>query len=424
MLKNVPKIKVAVIIKQMKEKTQSKPQTKTVLIAMTGGVESTVAAYLLKKQGYRCIGIGLQLFNTNDNPGPFADVAVTDLNKVKNICNYLDIPFYAVNAAEIFADKVLDPMVGRILSGQTFEPLVFLNTILIEIMSDKAAKFQTNLLATAHYAKVLKNQKSGAYELLVANDLEHDQSYMLSQIPQEHLANLILPLSEIRKKEVAKIGELIKVDYIVRSKENRSHIMHDPRMIDLVEERSPLDLRRTGSIFDYSTESSICEHDGIHRFYIGQKNLPGKGEIEIDPLKEVIMITPFKGNIFVDYPNKLNYKQALVVQMIISLHLDVSKPISAFVKMSPKGDKIPCRLYFKNNETCLVDFEESRPGLLVAGQLVVFYNRQNEKGKVIASGLIEAGGNFDANGYNTLPEIKEDGDEEEEAPKENELMRF
>lgn len=391
-----------------------KASNQTVLIAMTGGLESTVAAYLLKKQGYRCIGIGLQFFEPSDVEGPFTDVIVSDLNKVKAICTYLDIPFYAVNASQIFADTVLDPVVGRILSGHTFEPLVFLNLVLMEILLEKAKKFNTNLIATGHYAKVLKNQKTGTYELMVANDLEHDQSYMLSRLDQDHLAHLMLPLSEIRKKEVIKIGELIKVEYLKRPKTSIHHIMRDPRMIDLVESRSPKDLRRTGTIFDYREESSIGEHIGIHRFYIGQKNLPSKQETPIDPNKEVISIIPFKGNIFIDYPDRLKYSHALVCRFHCAPNLDMTLPLAVYVKMSSGAEKIACRLYFKNNQTCLVDFEGERPGLLVAGQYFVFYSRASDKGKVIGSGIVEVGGLFGNGEFNTLPINKKESDDEEE----------
>lgn len=396
-----------------------KANSKTVLIAMTGGIESTVAAYLLKKQGYKCIGVGLQLFNEEEETGPFADIAVLDLTKIKAICNYLDIPFYAVNAADMFADKVLDPMVGRVLSGQTFEPLVFLNAVLLEVLLEKAKKFQTNLVATAHYAKVLKNQKTGAYEVLVANDLEYDQSYSLARLEQKHLEHLILPLSEIRKKEVDKISKLINIEFIPRVKTIHAHIMHDPRMADLVEARSSKDLRRTGQIYDYKTDSALCEHLGIHKYYVGQNALviDKKVENQIDPLKQIISIVPYKGNIFIDYPAKLKHQQIAVNNFCPSAHLDMSLPLSCFVKLSPKGTKIACRLFIKNNEMALVEFDEPHAGLLVPGQFVVFYNKQLDRGKIVGSGLVEAAGVFDEWSYNTLPSKSEETNEENDESK-------
>ncbi len=406
----------------MNEKTINK----TVLIAMTGGVESTVAAYLLKKQGYKCIGIGLQLFADGEESGPFADMAVIDLNKVKNICNYLDIPFYGVNATDIFADKVLDPLVGRILSGQTFEPLVYLHTVLLDVLLEKAKKFQTTLVATAHYAKVLKNQKTGAFELLVANDLEHDQSYSLARLEQHHLEHLLLPLSEIRKIEVDKISKLIKVDFISRIKSKYAHIMHDPRMSRLVEARSSKDLRRTGHFYDYVTDESLCEHPGIHQYHVGQSKITfdSKKDIKIDPAKQIISIVSYKGNIFIDYPNRLKYREIVVTDFIPAANLDMSLPMSCYVKMGPNDEKIACKLSLKNNNMALVEFHEVRPGLLVAGQFLVFYNREFDKGKVIGSALVEASGMFSQWSYNTLPDKKEDGDSVDKDSKVDEREKF
>jgi tRNA-specific 2-thiouridylase len=387
---------------------------KNILVAMTGGIESTVCAYLLKKQGYKPIGIALQLFEKDVDPGPFSEMIVPDLSKIKDICNYLDIPFYAINAIDIFKDQVVDPAVGRVLSGQTFEPIVFYMKVLIEVMIEKAAKFNTTLVATGHYAKVLKNQKTGNYEIFVANDIEYDQSYVLSRLEEHHLKCLLLPLSEIRKKEVEKISELLKVNYLVRDKKNRAHVMHDPRMKTFVEQFSPKDLRRTGSVYNYSKDTSITEHTGIHQYYIGQKNLELKQDLKIDPEMQIVNIVPYKGNIFIEYPDNLKYKNAIIIRFRASKDLDKSKPISGFIKLGPKAPKEACTIYFKNNEHILIEFTTEQKGLLVPGQFAVLYSRSGEKGKVLGSGLIDVAGMFDKYDYNTLPVRKEGTDDDED----------
>ena len=204
--------------------------------------------------------------------------------------------------------------------------------------------------------------------------------------------------------------------------------MHDPRMVNLVEARSSKDLRRTGSIYDYATEGSICEHQGIHHFYIGQTNVMSDKKSEhqqIDPLKQVISIISYKGNVFIDYPNKLKYRDILVNQFIPVSQMDASAPIVCYVKIGIKAEKIPCKLYLKNNNMALVELDREYPGLLVSGQYLVFYNRATDKGKVLASALVEAAGLFDETGYNTLPARKEETDEsQKESSKKNQYDKL
>lgn len=384
---------------------QEKP---IVLVALTGGIESAVAAYLLKKQGHRCIGIAVQLFDQKEMAGPFSDIAVLDFDKILKLCQFLDIPFYVVNASAHFNYLVADPVVGRVLSGKTFEPLPYLNLVVINALLEKMHKFKAQFIATAHYAKILKNQRTGENEIWVANDLENDQSYLLSRLTSIHLEKLILPLSEMRKKEVLKVGELIKVDLVNRVKSQNQIIMHDPRMIDFVEARSSKDLRKPGSIFEYYKEVTICDHLGIHHFYLGKNHLEIKErpELKIDTAIEVLQIVPFKGKVFVDNPKRLKYRHLNISQLYFYNTVDTSTPMKCYVKLLPNSEKLSCYLYFKNNQMALVDFEHTYSGQVTPGQLVVFYNRGFEKAKILASGMVEASGVFNTEGYNTLPNNK------------------
>jgi tRNA-specific 2-thiouridylase len=319
------------------------------------------------------------------------------------------MPFYAVNATAVFKDQVLDYVIGRVLSGQTFEPIVFYNRVLMDVLQEKKKKFNTNLMATGHYAKVLKNQKTGTFEVMVANDLVNDQSYLISRLDKSHLDGLLLPLSEIRKTEVEKISKLIKVDYIQRNKSNRAHIMHDPRMITLIEARVPKDLRKPGAIYKYHDDTNFGDHAGIYHYYIGKKGIKLRPEIDIDPELEVISIVPFKGNVFLGYRNELKFKHALIVQFIPADGLDLTLPINAFVKTGVAVEKLACTIYFKNNRTCIIEYKEEQVGSLVQGQFVAIYTRQGEKGKILGSGIVELSGVFANGNYHNLPEkVKND----------------
>ncbi len=394
-----------------------KSEVNTILVGMTGGIESTVTAYLLKKQGHKVIGVSLNFLDEDKDPGPFKEYNVSDLQGVKEICESLDIPFYAVNAKDEFQAYVADPLIGRVLSGHVYEPIISFNQMLIKVLREKArTKFNTNFVATGHYAKILKNQKSNVFELMVANDLVNDQSYELSALGKDDLESLLLPLSELQKTEVLKVFDLIKVKNLNRNPNGLYDAMKDDRLIKFVEERSSKDLRRTGNIYNHFTEQSIGEHKGIHRYRVGMNNIFIAQEIKIDPLCEVISIVPFKGNIFLDYPHRLKFKTIYLKNLVVSHHYDISTPLAGFVKIGPKKEKLNCKIFFQNNQHAIVELDKTEEGyLLVAGSYVSFYHRKADKGKIFVSGTVEISGNFvDGDDLYTLPKSSTEEKREEE----------
>jgi tRNA U34 2-thiouridine synthase MnmA/TrmU len=184
-------------------------------------------------------------------------------------------------------------------------------------------------------------------------------------------------------------------------------------MPSFVEQNSAKDLRRTGNIYNYLKDTVVCEHGGIHKFYIGKKNLELRADLKIDPETEVINIVPYKGNIFIESAINLKYKNAVIIRFRANKDLDRSKPVSGYVKLGPKEKKHACTMYFKNSEHVHVEFDEAQSGLLTPGMFAVLYNRGNEKGKIIGSGLVDRSGVFTLGEYNTLPKIKDEENDED-----------
>ncbi len=378
----------------------------TVLVGLTGGVHSLVAAYLMKKQGFKVLGVTLQLFSSEESAGPFSEFAPMNLNQIKKMCESIDIPFYVINAEEEFKAMVLDRVVGRTLSGHHVEPIVLFNQLLIKLLLEKAQKkFQTSLICTGHFAKILKNQKTNVFELMVCNEIEFDQSYELSLLTKNELEHLILPLSELKKHEVYKIFDLLKIPSCERPQSGLNEIFKDPSFLKFVEFSSSADLRRVGSLYDHYLESAICEHPGIHHFYVGKNNINIIPEIKIEPDLQVISVIPYKGNVFLGHPSRLSFKNMLLKNLNMTHLLDTSVPIIGYVKFSPRGEKYEATCYFKNCSHAFLELtQEIEDRLLPPGSFVAFYHKKSEKGKILFSGTVEISGRItDGEDFYPLP---------------------
>lgn len=171
---------------------------KKALIAMSGGVDSSVAAYLMKQAGYECIGAVMGLYGKEDK-------VKQNINDAKEAAKRLGIPFYIFDFKEEFEKEVIERFIRTYEKGETPNPCIYCNKYLkFGLFYEKAVELSCDYIVTGHYARIIKGEKE--YELRQAVYKEKDQSYVLYSIPQEILKHTVFPLGELSKEEVRRIA--------------------------------------------------------------------------------------------------------------------------------------------------------------------------------------------------------------------------
>lgn len=192
---------------------------KTVVVGISGGVDSSVAAYLLKQQGYNVIGLFMVNWEEDDENGNCT--SEQDYEDVKRVCNTLKIPYYTVNYAKQYYDRVFEYFLDEYKKGRTPNPDVLCNReIKFGPFLEFAKQIGADYIATGHYAK--KIEKDGKYYLAKADDLSKDQSYFLNQLSQHQLKDVLFPLAEIPKTKVREIA--LEMDFSNATKKDSTGI--------------------------------------------------------------------------------------------------------------------------------------------------------------------------------------------------------
>ncbi len=180
-------------------------QRKKAIVAMSGGVDSSVAALLMQEAGYEVIGISMKLWDYDEaehKPNTKTCCAAEDIGDARAVADRLGIPFYAVNYTDTFKEKVITPFVTSYLSGETPNPCILCNQhIKFDYFLERAKALGASVLATGHYARI-ETAADGRYRLLKGADPEKDQSYFLFHLGQSELAALHFPIGAWSKKDV------------------------------------------------------------------------------------------------------------------------------------------------------------------------------------------------------------------------------
>ena len=337
-------------------------ENKRVMIGMSGGVDSSVAAFLLKNEGYEVIGATLELFAGSSccNIDTYIDA--------KNVCNQLGIPHFTFNYKDEFREHVINDFISCYANCKTPNPCIECNKYMkFGFMYEKAKELGCNYIATGHYAKTEYSEKYGRWVLKKSKSLKKDQSYVLWNIPKELIEHVLFPLADYEEKEeIRKIARDNNLKVANKPDSEDICFVPDGNYKKFLENNSDIKPKE-GNIVD--TEGKILgKHTGLYNYTIGQRK--GLGISNPVPLF-VVGFNSGKNEVIVGEEKEL-YKSEIEVDEINLILVDEIKDwIDVEVKTRYSSKVAKAKIKQEDNKI-KVKFEEPQRAV-TPGQSAVFY---------------------------------------------------
>lgn len=334
-------------------------------VAMSGGVDSSTVAYILKKQGYDIFGVTMKTFNDEDSDA-------------KKVCDDLGIEHYVLDVREDFKEKVMDYFINEYQEGRTPNPCMVCNRHikfgkLLEFIISKGANF----MATGHYTKL----NSGF--LSVGDDGSKDQVYFLSQIKKENLKYIMFPVGDLEKSELRILAKNLGVRVYSKKDSQEICFVEDGKLKEFLSEMSNKKIVE-GNIVDTSGKI-LGRHKGLPFYTIGQRK--GINVSSTVPLY-VLKLDTKNNNLIVGTNDEL-FKDSIVakdINLFMVKNIKDLDGIVCFAKTRSRDILHKCSLSLIEDEKIRVNLLENAVRAVTPGQGIVFYD---ESGKVIAGGFIE-----------------------------------
>ena len=331
-----------------------------IAVAMSGGVDSSAAAVLLKEQGEEIVGLSMQLWKDNGRC-----CSLDDLLDARRVATQLDIPYYVLNLEKDFESTVVRPFVETYLRGETPSPCILCNNyVKFHHLVDKAAGIGADRVATGHYARVKYDDELRRWLLLRGMDRSKDQSYFLFGLTQEQLSRTLFPLGDLTKIQVRDIARRAGLPTSEKAESQEICFVQGRSYADFVEEYAGIQANKSGEIVT-ETGEVVGAHAGIHKYTVGQR----KGLVATGRPQYVVRIERDLNQIVIgDDPQRKRFTVRDLNWIAIE---QLTEPIRCGVQIRNRFEPQPASVWLQDGDVT-VEFDSPQRAI-TPGQGAVFY---------------------------------------------------
>jgi tRNA-specific 2-thiouridylase len=348
-----------------------------IVVAMSGGVDSSVAAALLAEQGHDVIGVSMQLYDQREGQAPSAGsglasfgtcCTIDDLHDARRVAAALGIPHYIVNFESRFDEQVVSNFIREYGAGRTPIPCAHCNADLkFSTLLDRAVGFGADGLATGHYARVERGA-DGAFVLRRGLDLAKDQTYFLFSLTQDQLARAAFPVGHLDKAAVREHARRLQLGIAAKPDSQEICFVPDGDYAAFIERTAP-ELKRPGALVDQAGHV-MGTHAGVHRFTIGQRK--GLGLSASEPLY-VLAIRPETAQVVVGPRDALGRPTLTASQVNWISGRAAQDWTRVTAQIRYRHAAAPARVRAIDTARAELEFDEPQSAI-TPGQAVVFYD--------------------------------------------------
>ncbi len=364
----------------------------TVVVAMSGGVDSSVAASLLKEQGYNVIGMMMRLWSEPGSEVENRCCTIDAMNLARKMAAQLDIPFYAIDAKDVFRETVVEYFIAGYTEGITPNPCLICNRVIRwEYLLNRALALGADFMATGHYARLRARSgqwevgsgkrlaSSGPVELLKAVDDHKDQSYVLHVLKQEQLKHALFPLGEYTKPQVRQLAREFELPVAERSDSQDLCFLGDGTYAEFLERNAP-EVNQPGPMISPEGER-LGQHRGLAYYTIGQRR--GLGIAAPHPLY-VIQKDTQNNTLVIGPQESLGSRQLTARNVNWIAGSTPQEPFRAQIKIRYKAQLAWGLVTPQNEHGIHIEFDESLRGITPGQAAVIFDGEVCLGGGIIA----------------------------------------